>query len=289
MSNSKSPSQSKKMPPLSQFDDRLPIHTNVRTSFTYVDEATALKRGAHAKFIQFVLSLAGFPCAADGDPGPVTRRQLVAFKNSRSLGNEPVVDLKTFMRLTTPFFDACTIRPGVAADAGSIVVAHALQHVMAHAMEITPNLGPWVKIYMNGNSGRAWPWCAGFNTFVWRQAGLAIGDGGGSGDMPFGRTFSCDVLANRAEGEGLFVEGADAARNNALVKPGDIFLIQRSGSDWTHTGIVTSVPGDGTFGTVEGNTNRSGAREGIFVMERVRRFKRTTNSGVDFVTCPFNL
>lgn len=288
MPNSKS-TTSKKMRRLNTFDDRLPIAARVRTSFTYVDEATALKRGARAKFIQFAVSLAGFPCAADGDAGPVTRRQIRAFRESRRLGREDTVDLKTFVALTRPFFDACMIRPGIDASASDVVVAHAMQHVLAQAMEITPNLGPWVKIYMNGNSGRSWPWCAGFNTFVWRQAGLAIGDGGGSGDMPFGRTFSCDVLANRAKSADLFVEGADAARDNSLVKPGDLFLIQRSGTDWTHTGIVTSVPGDNTFGTVEGNTNRAGSREGIFVMERVRRFKRTTNSGVDFVTCPFNL
>ena len=44
-----------------------------------------------------------------------------------------------------------------------------------------------------------------------------------------------------------------------------------------HTGIVTKVNADGSFHTIEGNTNSTGSREGTSVQEKVRKNVRTDN------------
>jgi hypothetical protein len=44
-----------------------------------------------------------------------------------------------------------------------------------------------------------------------------------------------------------------------------------------HTGIVTCVNPDGSFGTIEGNTSEKGSREGTSVQEQVRQNKRVEN------------
>jgi hypothetical protein len=69
--------------------------------------------------------------------------------------------------------------------------------------------------------------------------------------------------------------------------PGDLFLVQRTSSDWTHVGVVVGVRDGDTIVTVEGNTNNAGSREGLYVLERRRRIPTTRNSGLDFIRCPF--
>jgi hypothetical protein len=44
-----------------------------------------------------------------------------------------------------------------------------------------------------------------------------------------------------------------------------------------HAGIVTCVNPDGSFGTIEGNTNSASSREGDSVQEKVRQNKRVEN------------
>lgn len=44
-----------------------------------------------------------------------------------------------------------------------------------------------------------------------------------------------------------------------------------------HAGVVTGVQSDGTFFTIEGNTNSSGSREGTSVQEKMRRNENTDN------------
>lgn len=44
-----------------------------------------------------------------------------------------------------------------------------------------------------------------------------------------------------------------------------------------HAGIVTKVFPDGSFGTIEGNTNSTGSREGDSVQEKIRKNMRVDN------------
>lgn len=53
------------------------------------------------------------------------------------------------------------------------------------------------------------------------------------------------------------------------VQPGDIFIMDL-GHGLGHTGIVEKVNADGSLGTIEGNTNDTGGREGYEVARRVR-------------------
>lgn len=51
---------------------------------------------------------------------------------------------------------------------------------------------------------------------------------------------------------------------------GDIFIMDL-GHGNGHTGIVEKINTDGTLGTIEGNTNDNGSREGYEVIRRVRK------------------
>jgi hypothetical protein len=155
---------------------------------------------------------------------------------------------------------------------GSMVVRYARQHLAQHPREVGgQNMGPWVRLYMDGNQGAAWPWCAGFATFVLRQAAAALGV-----RPPVARTFSCDVLAGDARTARCFCAGAEAVHAGAhhgKVTPGSLFFVRRTASDWEHVGIVTAAEAT-VFHTIEGNTNDSGDREGYEVCARVRGYDR---------------
>lgn len=118
---------------------------------------------------------------------------------------------------------------------------------------------------MKGNEGPEWPWCAGFATFVLKQACDAMGVA-----MPVQPTPSCDLLASRAKAKRCFVRGAVTA-DRAKLRPGALFLSRRTAGDWVHTGIVVRVEKD-VFHTIEGNTNDAGEREGYEVCARIRGF-----------------
>jgi hypothetical protein len=44
-----------------------------------------------------------------------------------------------------------------------------------------------------------------------------------------------------------------------------------------HAGLVTDVFPDGSFGTIEGNTNSDGSREGTSVQEKIRKNVKVKN------------
>ena len=112
-------------------------------------------------------------------------------------------------------------------------------------------------MYMDGKDGAEWAWCAGFVTFVLRQACESLGL-----RMPIAGSVSCDSLAAQAKVKGLFLS-RDEARTRA-VPPGSLFLVRRTDSDWTHVGIVERTE-PLLFHTVEGNSNDAGDREGYEV------------------------
>jgi hypothetical protein len=87
---------------------------------------------------------------------------------------------------------------------------------------------------MNGHEGAEWPWCAGFVSFVLKQASAT-----GGLAMPVSATFSCDLLATDARRRGRFLAERDVT-GPGDVPPGSIFLNRRVGGDWVHTGIRTT-------------------------------------------------
>lgn len=126
------------------------------------------------------------------------------------------------------------------------------------------NDGPWVEaIQRTTGNKKGDPWCASFVNWV---LDIAYRD-----MNPLPATASCDVLL-------------EFARKNQLLtntpQPGDVFLVMRTKNDAIHTGIVTEVKAD-TVKTIEGNTNREGAREGNGVWARERQ-----RAGLLFIRVP---
>jgi hypothetical protein len=126
------------------------------------------------------------------------------------------------------------------------------------------NDGPWVEaIQRTTGNKKGDPWCASFVNWV---LDIAFRD-----MNPLPATASCDVLL-------------EFARKNQLLtntpQPGDVFLVMRTKNDAIHTGIVTEVKAD-TVKTIEGNTNREGAREGNGVWARERQ-----RAGLLFIRVP---
>jgi hypothetical protein len=162
-------------------------------------------RGARVRLVQEWLTLHGVGTGIDGGFGPATAAAVRAFQGGRGLPATGVVDRATFDALVAPMLRALQpVEPPPGATLGVMVVAYARRHLAEHPREVGgQNMGPWVRLYMDGNQGKAWPWCAGFSTFVLRQAARTLGV-----PVPVGRTFSCDVLAGSAATNQCFLGGA---------------------------------------------------------------------------------
>ena len=225
-------------------------------------------KGQKVKLIQEWLSIHGIHLAIDGDFGPATDYAVRQFQKKKKLKVDGVVDSQTFERLTQPMSNSLkTIAPR-GKTLGDLVVSYGQQHLAQHPIEIGgQNKGPWVRLYMKGHEGPDWPWCAGFVSFVLKQASDTIGQ-----QPPIKATFSCDILAASAREKGFFL-GESKIQNKNQITPGSLFLNRRTSTDWVHTGIVVKADND-FYHTIEGNTNDEGSREGYEVCKRIRGYKK---------------
>lgn len=224
-------------------------------------------RGRTARQVQEWLCLHGRNVVIDGDFGPATKAAVQAFQAGSGLTASGTVNQSTWGALVQPMTDAVAeLEPG-SRGLGALAVAYAKQHLAQHPREVGgQNRGPWVRLYMKGNDGAEWAWCAGFVCYVLRQAASTLGS-----PMPLAYTFSCDSLAAEAKQGGIFLDGKKNVTPEQLA-PGSLFLLRRSPLDWTHTGMVIAAAAE-TFDTIEGNTNDSGEREGYEVCKRVRGYE----------------
>lgn len=232
-------------------------------------------KGKKARLVQEWLGLNGHGVSIDGDYGPATAAAVSAFQAAASINGTGRVNRATFDALTAPMRTALAPLASVPSGLGATVVAVAEQHLALHPREIGgQNKGPWVRLYMSGKEGDAWPWCAGFVSFVIRQACAELGT-----SLPFPKTYSCDHLARDGKQRNLFVRGKDVKASTAgqQLPPGTVFLVLRDPNDWSHTGIVLEAGRD-SFTTIEGNTNDEGSREGYEVCRRTRGYRK-----MDFV------
>lgn len=225
-------------------------------------------RGQKVRLIQGLLCLHGFHTPIDGRFDFATDEAVRQFQESKNLTVDGVVKAITFTELILPMRNA--VEP-ISPDGGSLgemVKAYAEQHLKEHPREIGgQNRGPWVNLYMNGHEGPSWPWCAGFVSFTLKQACQSLDE-----RLPFKTSFSCDLLATSAKEKEIFASETEVRNGVKDVKPGSLFLVRRSPTDWIHTGIVVEVKSN-CFLTIEGNTNDEGHREGYEVCKRIRGFK----------------
>jgi hypothetical protein len=202
-------------------------------------------RGKKVKLIQEWLSLHGLGVKIDGDFGPATDYAVKEFQKRQRLTVDGVVGKNTFERLIKPMKDGLKKIPKGGGSLGKMVVAYAAQHLKQYPREIGgQNRGPWVRLYMNGNEGTVWPWCAGFVCFVLKQACGTMGT-----SLPLGTSFSCDTLAANAKRKRIFLKGTNI-NDKRQIRAGSFFLTRRTSTDWTHTGIVVGVQNE-FFHTIE--------------------------------------
>jgi len=223
-------------------------------------------RGRIVRLVQEWLCLHGIAVLLDGEFGPATAAAVRAFQQRLAMQVTGVVDDATFAALVAPVVRSTAALAPDGGALGSLVVRHAMQHLTERPREVGgQNRGPWVRLYMDGHEGPSWAWCAGFVCFILAQACASLGVA-----MPVAPSFSCDVLARNArDAQRLFSQPSVADRSR--VTPGSVFLLRRTASDWTHTGIVVRAEQD-HFVTIEGNTNDAGEREGYEVCERYRGY-----------------
>lgn len=165
---------------------------------------------------------------------------------------------------------------------GEAMVEVALQQSRLGVRETSRNQGPGIAPYWGatnypeGYANRE-PYCAAFGCWVVLNA--INRHYGTASNAPFRRPKSARVLdwtvwANQEDQRDMW-ETLDP--REAKVKRGDIVLFDFNGtaSGGTHWGIATSNERqDGTFDTVEANTNAAGSREGDGVYLKHDRTRR---------------
>ncbi|TZG28606.1 CHAP domain-containing protein [Sphingomonas montanisoli] len=219
-------------------------------------------KSAGAKLLQEYLWVNGIKPTIDGDWGPTTQHALNAFCAAKGVKPVATADQAMMDLLAQPLLRAvAAISPQ--ADLPASIVKYAKQHLAEHPIEINgANSGPWVRLYMAGNEGAQWLWCAGFVTYI-----TAYCSGLHGVENPVPRTFGCDALAKKAKADGRFRQKGTLQP----VPPGSVFLLPSkvNAADWVHTGIVLSDNG-GTLLTAEGNTDANGTSNGFEANSRMR-------------------
>jgi hypothetical protein len=218
---------------------------------------------------------AGTATAIDGSFGPSTKKAVVNFQTANALSQNGEVDATVFGKLSDSLTSAFEAKSS-ATNLRDIVVDLAHIHLAQKPFELSingqANSGPWVRSYMDENEGNPWFWCMGFAQSILDQAFSQLGQNFQS-LMPL--SYSCDVVAMKGIEKKILIRSKDVRNQPSLVKPGDLFLLQKSATDWHHTGLIIGVDGD-VFDTIEGNTNTDGSPNGNGVYKRVRNFRTQT-------------
>jgi hypothetical protein len=225
-------------------------------------------KGKKVRLIQEWLCLHGNMIVIDGNFGAATDAAVRKFQQEKGLTVDGVVGKKTFEKLVTPMLDALQKISPQNMALGGLIIAYAKQHLTQHPREIGgQNNGPWVRLYMQRHEGKEWPWCAGFASFIMKQACDSL-----EVPLPLQTSVSCDSLAASAKERGIFVQESEV-KEKKKIAPGSLFLCRRTAMDWVHTGIVMSAE-DTIFNSIEGNTNDAGEREGYEVCQRIRNYEK---------------
>ena len=226
--------------------------------------------GQPVKRVQEWLNLHGYGLAIDGDFGRVTEQKVKQFQQMHGLEESGIVDDSTFRALIHPLLQALTPLEYFSGTLADLVLQYAMAHLAQGPREVGgQNAGPWVRLYMEGHQGEQWAWCAGFVTFIVKQASETLQTA-----APILGSFSCDTLAAQGQSSGRLVRDIDLLNGTNTIEDlsvSSIFLVRRTDTDWTHAGFATAF-NEVSFETIEGNTNDEGSREGFEVCARSRGY-----------------
>lgn len=222
------------------------------------------------------LTLHGWKTDCDGAFGSATRSALVAFKKAHNLGDAPEIDLPTYCTLVAPLDRATAVPSIVDKTFGDNVCRIANAYYREHPCEAGgDNRGPWVRHF---GRGRQEAWCQNFASTVWMDAARAMqlqalpfalcdDNGRMSGYVPW--------VANEARAAGKFMTGGSPDP----IPFGSMFFLRGRDGSYIHVGIVMQDNRDGSFVTIEGNTNTDGSSNGWEVARR-HRAKTSCDFGV---------
>jgi hypothetical protein len=199
------------------------------------------------------------PVDVDGVFDDETESAVKLFQTRRNLDADGVVGPLTWNEL---FFEVTPANTGVsgALEARALQIALGEEGVRE---EGGANRGPKVEAYLaRVGLGAGNSWCQAFVYWCFDEAAKAL-----ARVNPLVKT--AGVLAHWAKSP---VEARVYARaafdNPRLIRPGSIFIIDH-GHGKGHTGLVTKVLA-GEIGTIEGNTNSRGSRDGDGVYQKTR-------------------
>lgn len=210
--------------------------------------------------VQEWLNIHDVVTSIDESFGDSTADQLRAFqaRNGRQPTGE--LDAETWALLTAPMRRALAGIDHGSSSLEDAVIRVARQHIAEKPVEVGGNnRGPWVRLYMQGLEGSDQLWCAGFVCLMVAQAARDLGT-----DMPFRRQVGVDALVKDAKNSMRFIperDVTDPVVRKSKLRPGRLFVVRASASDWTHVGIVLAI-NDKSFDTLEGNTGGDGGTDG---------------------------
>jgi hypothetical protein len=128
--------------------------------------------------------------------------------------------------------------------------------------ETSRNSGPEVDAYLRSvGLGPGFAWCTAFVHWCFDQGSAVC-----ALDNPCPRTAGALALWDKHIGASLALVPGEADE----VQPGDVFVIDH-GHGLGHVGFIEGRKDDGSWWTIEGNTNPGGSREGDGVYRRTRR------------------
>ncbi len=131
------------------------------------------------------------------------------------------------------------------------------------------NCGPRVNEYKAATTlppKESWPWCAAFVCWVVREAMQATG-------VQATATFKRPTTASAWDFINWSLRQDDSTQTKRDpaddTRPGDIVVFK-----FSHIGIAVEAPDGGYVGTIEGNTDGEGSREGGAVLHKRRRLSQ---------------
>jgi hypothetical protein len=244
----------------------------VKAELEYPGALTNGTSGMAVRRLQEWLTFHDCATVIDDDFGGGTERALTKFQTANGTGGDGRLNKASWEALVAPMQTVTVdVQPPAPMAYPRALLRLAKLHLGQSPVGLGgDNRGPWVRLYMQGNDGPEWRWCAGFVSTLMHQAARLSGV-----SVPIAGSVSCDTLAAQAQSAGRLVRETDLTAGRATTADLGacaIFLVRRTPTDWVHTGLAFEF-GDEAFSTIEGNTNDGGSSNGFTVLKRSRGYK----------------